>query len=220
MLNTILTTPLTAIELIIAIAASAILGVLTAMLFSYKHRLSPSLSLTLAVLPVAMCMVVLMVNGNLGIAVAVAGSFTLVRFRSIAGNGREISAIFIVMTMGVITGMGYIGVAVLFFAVVAILVFALTALHFGEHAAEKLLRITIPEDYDYADLFEDIFEKYKISASIEKIKTTNLGSLIEVTYRVTLPGNTLPKEALDELRTRNGNLSIMVTSPVDDHDAL
>ncbi len=210
MLNSILTTPVTFTGLIITLAGSLVMGILTALVFSYKNRLSASLSVTLAVLPVAMSMVTIMINGNLGIAVAVAGGFTLVRFRSIAGNGREISAVFTVMTLGVTCGMGYIGMAAIFFAVVAVLVFALTALHFGEKRGEKLLRVTIPEDYDYVGLFDDVFKKYGITASVEKIKTTNMGSLIDVTYRVTLPGDTLTKNMLDEIRARNGNLCVMV----------
>ena len=212
MLNSIFTTPITLAGLLITLAGSLILGILTALVFSYKNRLSSSLSLTLAVLPVAMSMVTLMINGNLGIAVAVAGGFTLVRFRSIAGTGREISAVFTVMTLGVTCGMGYLGMAVIFFAVVAILVFALTALHFGEKRNEKLLRVTLPEDYDYVGLFDDVFQKYGVTASIDKIKTTNMGSLIDVTYRVCLPGETMTKEMLDEIRTRNGNLSVMVAN--------
>ncbi len=210
MLNSILTTPVTFTGLIITLAGSLVMGILTALVFSYKNRLSASLSVTLAVLPVAMSMVTIMINGNLGIAVAVAGGFTLVRFRSIAGNGREISAVFTVMTLGVTCGMGYIGMAAIFFAVVAVLVFALTALHFGEKRGEKLLRVTIPEDYDYVGLLDDVFKKYNITASVEKIKTTNMGSLIDVTYKVTLPGDTLTKNMLDEIRARNGNLCVMV----------
>ncbi len=212
MLNSILTTPVTLTGLLITLAGSLIMGILTALVFSYKNKLSPSLSLTLAVLPAAMCMVTLMINGNLGVAVAVAGGFTLVRFRSIAGTGREISAVFTVMTLGVTCGMGYLGMAAIFFSVVALLVLALTALHFGEKQHEKLLRITLPEDYDYVGLFDDIFKKYGIRASIDKIKTTNMGSLIDVTYKVSLPGDTLTKDMLDELRARNGNLCVMVTN--------
>ena len=212
MLNSILTSPITLPGLLVTLAGALILGILTALVFSYKSRLSASLSLTLAVLPAAMSMVTVMVNGNLGIAVAVAGGFTLVRFRSIAGTGREISAVFTVMTLGVTCGMGYLGMAVIFFAVIASLVLALTALHFGEKRHEKLLRVTLPESYDYEGLLNDIFKKYGITASIDRIKTTNMGSLIDVTYRVTLPGETLSKEALDEIRTRNGNLTVMVTN--------
>lgn len=210
MLNSILTTPVTLTGLLIILAGSLIMGILTALVFSYKNRLSSSLSLTLAVLPVAMSMITLMINGNLGIAVAVAGGFTLVRFRSVAGTGREISAVFTVMTLGVTCGMGYLGMAAIFFAVVAVMVLALTALHFGEGQNEKLLRITLPENYDYAGLFDDIFKKYGTSASVEKIKTTNMGSLIDVTYKVLLSGDTMTKEMLDEIRTRNGNLCVMV----------
>jgi len=212
MLNSILTTPISITGLIIVLATSLVLGILTALVFSHKSKMSGSLAITLAILPAAMCMVVIMVNGNLGIAVAVAGGFTLVRFRSIAGTGREISAIFSVMVMGVICGMGYVGIAAIFFVIVALLVFILTALHFGEHPGEKLLKITIPEDYDYSELFKDIFEKYSVKASVEKIKTTNMGSLIEVSYKISLPNGEFPKQMLDELRTRNGNLSIMVVN--------
>ena len=120
MLNSILTSPITLPGLLICLGCALILGVLTALVFSFKTRISTSLALTLAVLPVAMCMVVVMINGNLGIAVAVAGGFTLVRFRSIAGTGREISAVFIVMTLGVITGMGY---ALLFVSLLSQLAF-------------------------------------------------------------------------------------------------
>ena len=219
MLNSILTSPITLPGLLICLGCALILGVLTALVFSFKTRISTSLALTLAILPVAMCMVVVMINGNLGIAVAVAGGFTLVRFRSIAGTGREISAVFIVMTLGVITGMGYVGIALVFFALVALVVLLLTALHFGG-AGDKLLRITIPEDYDYTALFDDIFKKYGAKAQLDRIKTTNLGSLIDVTYRVAMPGDAFPKEMLDELRTRNGNLGIMVANYVPEREAL
>ena len=212
MLNSILSSPITFTGLLFTLIGALILGVLTTLVFSYKSRMSASLSLTLVVLPVAMSMVTLMINGNLGIAVAVAGGFTLVRFRSIAGTGREISAVFTVMTLGVTCGMGYLGMALIFFAVIAALVLALTALHFGEKKNEKLLRVTLPEDYDYVGLFDDVFKKYGVTASVDKIKTTNMGSLIDVTYRIALPGETLTKEMLDEIRTRNGNLSVMVAA--------
>ena len=220
MLSSILATPITLFGLLAALVSALILGVLAALVFSYKHRLSPSLLLTLAVLPVAMSMVTVMINGNLGVAVAVAGGFTLVRFRSVAGTAREISAVFTVMTLGVTCGMGYIGMAAIFFAVVALLVFALTATRFGEGRGEKLLRVTIPEDYDYVGLFDDVFRKYGIRADIDRIKTTNMGSLIDVTYRVSLPGETLTKEALDEIRARNGNLCVMVTNFEEEHERL
>ena len=220
MLNSILTTPLTIPGLVVTLLGSLVMGILTSLVFSYKNKLSSSLSLTLAILPVAMSMVVVMINGNLGVAVAVAGGFTLVRFRSIAGTGREISAVFTVMTLGVICGMGYIGIATIFFAVIAALVLLLTALGFGQKKAEKLLRITIPEDYDYTGLFDEIFDKYGVRAQIAKIKTTNMGSLIDVSYKVTLPGETVSKQMLDDIRSKNGNLGVMVANYEDEREKL
>lgn len=220
MLNSILTTPVTFTGLILTLLGALVFGTLSALVFSWRKPLSSSLSVTLVVLPVAMSMVVVMINGNLGMAVAVAGGFTLVRFRSIAGTGKEISAVFVVMTLGVICGMGYLGIAAIFFAVIALLVIVLTLLHFGEGRNEKLLRVTIPEDYDYEGLLDDVFAKYNMKATVDSVRTTNMGSLIDVTYRVTLPGDTVPKAMLDEVRTRNGNLGVLVRSTATDREQL
>lgn len=217
--NSILSSSLTAGSLFICLISALITGVLTALVFSFKNPISKSFALTLVLLPAAMTMVTMMINGNLGVAVAVAGGFTLVRFRSIAGSGREISAVFIVMALGVILGMGYIAVAAIFFAVVALTVILLTALNFGENSNEKFIRITIPEDYNYENLFDDVFEKYGAKAKIEKIKTTNMGSLIDVTYRVSIK-NGVSKAMLDDLRVKNSNLSIMVTNVIPERESL
>ena len=212
MLESILTSPITITQILICLGSALVGGILFALVFSYKSRSSASFAITIAILPITMCMVVMVINGNLGVAVAVAGGFALVRFRSIAGTGKEISAVFIDMTLGVILGMGYITVAAIFFVIMAVVVLILTSTKFGYHSHDKILKITIPEDYDYATLFDDIFTKYGVKATIEKIKTTNMGSLIAVTYRITMPTAVMSKEMLDELRSRNANLSIVVTN--------
>ena len=219
LLNSIIGSSLSATSLIICLVSALVLGFLSSLVFSFKHPNSKSFALTLVLLPVAMTMVTMMINGNLGIAVAVAGGFTLVRFRSIAGNGRDISAVFVVMALGVILGMGYIAVAAIFFILVALTVIILTAINFGENNNEKLIRVTIPEDYNYENLFDDVFKKYKAKAKIMKIKTTNMGSLIDVTYLVSLK-NGVSKEMLDDMRAKNGNLSIMVTNNIPENESL
>ena len=167
--------------------------------------------LTLALLPMAVCIVIMMVNGNIGAGIAVAGTFTLVRFRSIPGTAREISAIFVDMVIGFTLGMGYIGIAVVFFLLAALLTMILTLVNFGAPSKiEKQLRITIPEDFDYNELFDDVFAKYTEKAEMEQIRTTNMGTLFELSYRVVFPDKRIPKEFIDELRTRNGNLNIVI----------
>ena len=210
MLNSIISSQITIQSLLICLVTAVAMGILTSIVFSYKNQNSKSLSFTLAVLPAAMCMIVMMINGNLGVAVSVAGGFTLVRFRSVAGTGREICAIFFVMTLGVILGMGYIGIAAVFFLLICSLTIILTSIGFGENGREKLLKVTIPEDYDYNGLLDDVFEKNRIKAEIESVKTTNMGSLIDVTYKITTEEKILPKAVLDEIRTRNANLSVTV----------
>ncbi len=187
------------------------LGILTAIVFSYRSRQSASFSLALAILPMAVAVVIMMVNGNVGTGVAVAGTFALVRFRSLPGTAREIAAIFSAMAMGLALGMGYVGLAAIFFLLVAVLTLALTSIGFGSAPAkEKELKITIPENFDYNGLFDDIFEKYTKHSRLAKVRTTNMGTLYELTYDVQLADGTVPKAFIDEIRTRNGNLGITI----------
>ena len=181
------------------------------MVFSYKSRHSSGFALTLALIPLTVTVIIMLVNGNIGAGIAVAGAFTLVRFRSVPGTAKEIAAIFTSMAVGLALGMGYVGIAVLFFVCVAVFTLLLTALHFGGVSkAEKQLKITIPENYNYEGLFDDIFAAHTICTKLERIRTTNMGTLIELTYHVIFRDGTIRKEFLDEIRTRNGNLTIMI----------
>ncbi|MCD7819492.1 MAG: DUF4956 domain-containing protein [Lachnospiraceae bacterium] len=211
MLNSIMTDPITLLPLLICLITAMVLGVLTAIVFLYKSRHSASFALTLALLPMTVAIVIMMVNGNIGTGVAVAGAFALIRFRSVPGTAREISAIFTAMALGLALGMGYIGVAVLFFALVAVFTLILTKMDFGAASkSEKKLKITLPENFNYEGLFDDIFKKYGITVRLEQIRTTNMGTLYELTYHAVFSGMEVPKAFIDELRTRNGNLNIVV----------
>lgn len=166
--------------------------------------------ITLAILPVVVQTVIMLVSGNIGAGVAVAGAFSLVRFRSAPGSAREIAAVFTVMAIGIATGMGYIALAGILFAVTALFQLALCYVNFGGgDDNERTLKITIPEDLDYEGIFDDIFADYTKAARIESVKTSNLGTLYELKYAITLKENSVPKAFIDELRTRNGNLNIV-----------
>lgn len=211
MLNSIFGDSVTLPALLVCLATAMALGVLTALVFLYKSRHSAGFALTLALLPMVVAVIILLVNGNIGTGVAVAGAFTLVRFRSVPGTAREIAAIFISMAIGLALGMGYIGIAVLFFVLSACFILVLTKINFGASSRfEKHIKITIPENFDYDGLFDDVFEKYGVRATLEKIRTTNMGTLIELSYTATIADGKIPKEFLDELRTRNGNLNIVI----------
>ncbi|MBQ8943824.1 MAG: DUF4956 domain-containing protein [Clostridia bacterium] len=147
--------------------------------------------------------------GNIGAGVAVAGAFSLVRFRSAAGSAKEILAVFLSMAVGLATGMGYVTLAVVFFAVTAVCMLILGAVKFGEgNSSLRTLKITIPENLDYDGVFDDLFAAYTNSAELEKVKTANMGTLFELQYTISLKGEEVPKEFIDEIRVRNGNLNI------------
>lgn len=209
MLNSILGTELTLTSFLICTGVSLLLGVGTALVAGYRSRSTQSLAVTLAILPAVVQAVIMLVNGSIGAGIAVAGAFSLVRFRSAPGTAREIAAIFLAMAIGLATGMGYVGLAVLLFLILAGAMLALTAMRFGQKEdAGRILKITIPEDLDYDGLFDDLFERYTTAHTLEKVKTTNMGTLYELRYRITLRQEPVPKVFLDELRCRNGNLNI------------
>jgi len=208
-LSTIITGEITLTTFLICTGVSLLLGICTALLSMFKSKYSQSFVIAIAILPTIVQVVIMMVNGNIGAGVAVAGAFSLVRFRSAPGTAKDIIMIFFAMAIGLATGMGYVGVAVLFFAVVAIFSLILSAARFGgAKESERQLKITVPENLDYEGLFDDILEQYASSYSLDRVKTSNMGTLYELQYRVTLKGEGVPKAFLDELRCRNGNLNI------------
>ena len=210
MLNSIIGTELTLTTFLICTAVSLALGIGLALVGMYHSRSTQSFAITIAILPLAVQLVIMLVNGNLGVGVAVAGAFGLVRFRSAPGTAREIGVLFSAMAIGLATGMGFVFLAALFFVVLGGVLLLLTALHFGESArAERTLKITIPETLDYDSLFDDLFAQYTKAHTLVRVKTTNMGTLYELEYRITLRSEQIPKEFLDALRCRNGNLTIV-----------
>ena len=200
MLESIISSQLTLSAFLICTFTSIVLGVGIALVGMYRSRSSQSYAVALAILPVVVQLVIMLVNGNVGAGVAVAGAFSLVRFRSVPGTAREIGVLFMAMA---------VGLAVISFVIISAVIMALTALNFGKgKAEERTLKITIPENLDYEGLFDDVFAEYTRSNSLVKVKTSNMGTLYELEYRIVLNGDNVPKDFLDALRCRNGNLNI------------
>ncbi len=193
----------------ICMAASLVLGIVASFLYMYKNTYAKGFVVTLALLPAIVQVVIMLVNGNLGAGVAVMGAFSLIRFRSVAGGGREIGSVFLAMAIGLATGMGYVGIAALLVLVVGAASTLLQTVTFGEGSkAEKELRISIPESLEIDGLFDDILEQYTKKNELFRIKTTNMGSIFELRYRITLKQAGTEKALLDDIRIRNGNLNV------------
>ena len=185
------------------------LGLFISLVYIYKSKYTKSFVVTLATLPAVVCMIIMMVSGNLGAGVAVAGTFSLVRFRSVPGTAKEIGAIFLAMGAGLVTGMGYLGYAILFVTIVNVVNIIYNTSNIGEPKInQRTMRITIPEDLDYTGIFDDLFTRYTYKCELQSVKTTNMGSLFKLTYDLILKNVNEEKELIDELRCRNGNLEI------------
>lgn len=194
----------------ICLAAALLLGFIVAYTYMNTGDYTRNFVQTLVILPVLVAVVMTMINGSIGASVAVLGAFGLVRFRSMQGTSREITYIFFVMAVGLSTSTGYIYFSVVYTIVICMILFSMKKREFGEKKAEeKELRITIPENLDYAGIFDDIFYKYTSKVKLMRVKTTNLGSMYELCYSIRLIEESKEKEMIDALRCRNGNLTIV-----------
>lgn len=210
---------LTAINFFTCLGVAFVLGLVVAITHQKTTKSSSNFITTLAVLPMLVAMAIMLVNGNLGAGVATVGVFSLVRFRSIAGNSRSILSIFFAMAIGLAVGTGYIVFAIFFTIITAIVIAALKALNFGETPYnDKRLTILVPEDIDYATIFDDVFANYLKSHELIKSKTTNMGSLFELTYRVNLKKDANEKDFIDKLRIKNGNLKVSLSHVLNDEE--
>ena len=202
------------VDFILCITTSLLLGLILAFAYMYRSEYTKSFLVTLALLPATVCVVIMMVNGNIGAGVAVAGAFSLVRFRSAPGSAKEILAIFLAMGAGLVAGMGYLAYAALFTLLMSAVFFFYNMLARRTVKAEllnKTLKVTIPEDLDYTGVFDDIFAQYTTKSELVKVKSTNMGSMFRLTYNIVLREPSMEKQMLDRIRERNGNLEIMIS---------
>jgi hypothetical protein len=219
MFSSILGGTLTISNFAICLSVALALGFVVAFMHMKTTKSNKNFVTTLFVLPALVTTVILLVNGNLGTSVAVLGAFSLVRFRSIPGNSKEILSVFFAMAIGLAVGVGYIGFAAVFTIAISLIVTLLSIFNFGQSTRNtKMLKILIPEDLDYTEVFNDIFNDYVDSSDMVSAKTVNMGSIFELTYRVDLKKNINEKEFIDKLRVRNGNLKISLSHPLTDQE--
>ena len=198
------------VEFLSSAAVSLILGVIIAAFHTYKNTYSKNFIITLAILPVIVQAVIMVVNGNIGTGVAVMGAFSLVRFRSVPGNSREIASVFLAMAAGLAAGTGELTLAILLTVVVEAMVILMVCFAGGSGSmASRILKVTIPENLDYQGIFDDVFSEYTSFSKLSKVKTVNMGSLYELNYDITLKDEKKEKSMLDEIRMRNGNLTVV-----------
>ena len=201
--------------------ASLVLGAACALIYMFRHKYSRNFVVTLALLPLVVQMVITLVNGNLGAGIAVMGVFNLVRFRSIPGSAKDIGSVFFAMAIGLATGMGYLSLAVLFTAIMGIANVVYVLSPFGRtQTVERELHLTVPEDLEFEGVFEPVLERYTDSFELTEVKTSNMGSLYNLTYLMKLRSDASVKELMDELRCYNGNLKVALVPAQMTRDSL
>lgn len=204
------TTTLTLLNVVTCVVSAIVLGLVTAFTYMKTSRYSKNFVVTLCLLPLLVFVVMVMVNGSLGSSIAVLGAFSLIRFRSLPGTSKEIASIFLAMALGLSIGMGQIVFAIFITIISNLLVYLLYRFKFGEPKEQtRILKVLIPEDLDYQNIFNEIFEKYTTKCQFVGIKTVNMGSIYELSYEISMD-HTKVKEFIDALRVRNGNLKISI----------
>lgn len=204
------TTTVTMATACIYAAVALVLGMIVSFTYIKTGRVSKNFARTLIILPILVCVVMMAVNGNFGTSLAVLGAFSLVRFRSLQGSSRDIGFIFLVMTIGIVCAIGQLLLATVITIVICLIHFILQKLKYAESKYdEKSLKITIPESLDFTEIFDDLFDKYTTSYKQVAVKTTNMGSMYEINYKIVLKELAREKDFLDEIRMRNGNLTVI-----------
>ena len=222
MLNSIFSETASSVELssiLLCSIISIILGAVIALTHKQTSKYNKNFLVTLSILPLLVQTIIIMVNGNLGTSVAIMGAFSLVRFRSLPGTSKEILSVFFAMTVGLATGMGHLVFAIIITIIGSLAIFILSKVAlFNKNKKEKILKIMIPENLDYTNVSDDIFETYTEKVELEQVKTTNMGSMFDLSYRIILNENVNEKAFLDDLRVKNGNLKVMITHPIEESD--
>lgn len=218
MLDSLFSTTATVTELslsdaLITLFLSFALGAIISLTYMRTQTTyTQSFALTMIVLPTIVAIIILLIGSNIARAFSLAGAFSIIRFRSAPGDSKDISFVLFTMAAGLACGVGAYGYAILFTIVLCLLMFLLKAIKFGEKtSAQKLLKVTIPENLNYERTFDEIFNVFNVKYELKKVRTTELGSLYELVYAVTIDDSIDQKELLDAIRVRNGNLDISLT---------
>lgn len=203
-------------NILIVIGTSIVLGLAICLTYIKTHKKEgyvPSFTITLIMLPVIISIIILLVGNNVARAFSLAGAFSIIRFRSAPGDPKDISYIFFTLAVGLASGMGFIGYAVLFTIILCLVMIIIDVTKFASPKSKSLeLKITVPENLNYEGVFEDILEKYTVNWNLARVRTRDFGSLFELSYRVSMKPEENTKKFIDELRCRNGNLNIILTS--------
>ena len=207
----------------LCMAVCLVSGLILSLMSFFKGQSSRGFYITTAILPCVVAMVIALVNGNLGVGIAVAGAFSLVRFRSSPWTAKEICIIFIAMASGLAYGMGYLAYGIIFTLIAGLFLMLLqfvSSLTEKPMAKDKLIKITIPEDIDYTEVFDEVLKKYTTKYELIKVKSVNMGSMFKITYHINLKNSKFEKELIDDIRIRNGNLEVVVERTNYDINAL
>ena len=197
------------------ILSSIILGLVISLVYiktNKKNGYSANFPITLIMLPVIIAIIILLVGNNIATAFSLAGAFSIIRFRSAPGDPKDIAYVFFTLAVGLTCGMGYIGYGLIFTIILCALMSILDLTKFGMSKTKIVqLKITVPEDLNYEDTFDEILSKYTNSWRIENIRTRDFGALFELVYKINLKEDANQKKLIDDLRCRNGNLNISLT---------
>ncbi|MDD6102688.1 MAG: DUF4956 domain-containing protein [Clostridiales bacterium] len=195
----------------VCVGVALLMGFIISFSHMFRTKYTQSFIISLAILPAIVAIVILMVNGNIGTGIAVAGAFSLTRFRSQPGTAKEISSIFLAMMIGLTCGTGYVGIAAVSTVILCALIIFYGLVGYGKkNENKKALTVVIPENLNYTEIFNDIFDTYTTECELVKVKTANMGSMFKLRYEIKLKDDKSEKKFIDEIRTRNGNLEVML----------
>lgn len=207
---------LSVLKIITILGASTLLGIILSLIYVWTHRhtvYDRKFSMTLTLMPLVVSIIIMLVSDNLARAFSLAGVFALVRFRTAIADSSDLTYILSSVGLGLAVSMGYIGYALVIMGFIAIVLIVISLFNKNESFQNQAkLKIVIPENLNYQHLFDDIFKTHLLSHHLQRVKSTDFGTMFELTFLIKTKPNFNQKEFIDALRVKNGNLNISLTT--------
>lgn len=202
-------------DFIVILLGALAVGVLISIFYILTHKnetYTASFPATMIMLPIIVAVIIRLVGTNAASALSLAGAFSLIRFRTEPADPKDIAYVFFALAAGLGCGIGYIGYALMFTVILCVITLVLKLMNYGAGNERSMyLRISVPENLNYENLFEQTLTQYTNTHKLMQIRTTDFGAVFEVRYAIELKKGVDTKAFIDELRTKNGNLNIIMT---------
>ena len=190
------------------------LSLLIAAVYIFTHRrigFPPAMIISILLMGPIASVIVVCIGSNLARAISIGGGLALIRYRNTVDDPRDLVYLFLSLATGMACGTGFVGYAVVAVVILLLVLIIANITRFDSCGGNVMkLTVVVPEDLDFYGVFEPVLKEYCKYFHLDKIKTTDYGTLAELQYRIRLKDFSKQKALMDAIRERNGNLNVTI----------